>query len=200
MSLSRRSLLTNYYTSISKEYDGTTKEIYEHDNKYLISEDNNGTIIKTSTIFNGIEILPELIENNLSYVVVDEDLIDYNTILNILDIVSNIIQGKNVEKNILYVAFGDDPDTLYSDSCIIDNINFIASKHPAFCTAKFRYRQKDIEVSLEWLNDDEILVKYPQGVKSVTPGQACVFYDGDICLGGGIIKEVRKNGEKLWYL
>ncbi len=115
MSLSRRSLLTNYYTSISKEYDGTTKEIYEHDNKYLISEDNNGTIIKTSTIFNGIEILPELIENNLSYVVVDEDLIDYNIILNILDIVSNIIQGKNVEKNInkSYELIGNNTSFLY---------------------------------------------------------------------------------------
>ena len=37
-------------------------------------------------------------------------------------------------------------------------------------------------------------------VKSVTPGQACVFYDGEKCLGGGIIKEVRYNNEKLWYL
>ena len=50
------------------------------------------------------------------------------------------------------------------------------------------------------LNDNEVLVKYPQGIKSVTPGQACVFYDKDECIGGGIIKEVRKNNEKLWYL
>ena len=45
-----------------------------------------------------------------------------------------------------------------------------------------------------------ILVDYPQGVKSVTPGQACVFYKDDECFGGGIIKEVRKNNKKLWYL
>ena len=37
-------------------------------------------------------------------------------------------------------------------------------------------------------------------VKSVTPGQACVFYQDEKCLGGGIIKEVRYNNEKLWYL
>ena len=55
-------------------------------------------------------------------------------------------------------------------------------------------------VTLEWIDDNNIIVKYPQGVKSVTPGQACVFYDGDLCLGGGIINEVRKNEEKLWYL
>ena len=45
-----------------------------------------------------------------------------------------------------------------------------------------------------------MLVKYETGAKSVTPGQACVFYDGDECLGGSIIKEVRKDGKKLWYL
>ena len=50
------------------------------------------------------------------------------------------------------------------------------------------------------IDEDKVLVKYPQGVKSVTPGQACVFYNGEECLGGGIIREVRKNNEKLWYL
>ena len=43
-------------------------------------------------------------------------------------------------------------------------------------------------------------MKYPQGVKAVTPGQACVFYNKEECLGGGIIKEVRKNDKKLWYI
>ena len=46
---------------------------------------------------------------------------------------------------------------------------------------------------------EEILVKYDK-VKAVTPGQACVLYYNDICIGGGIIKEVRKNDKKLWYL
>ena len=109
------------------------------------------------------------------------------------------VVGKDLNKNILYIESGND-EYLITTSCVVDQINWTYEKRLEKCTAKFRYRQKDVEVSLEWLNDDEILVKYPQGVKSVTPGQACVFYDGDICLGGGIIKEVRKNGEKLWYL
>ena len=109
------------------------------------------------------------------------------------------VVGKDLNKNILYIESGND-EYLITTSCVVDQINWTYEKKEEKCTAKFRYRQKDVEVSLEWLNDDEILVKYPQGVKSVTPGQACVFYDGDICLGGGIIKEVRKNGEKLWYL
>ena len=36
----------------------------------------------------------------------------------------HFVVGKNVEKNILYIAFGDEPDTLYSDECVIDNLTF----------------------------------------------------------------------------
>ena len=108
------------------------------------------------------------------------------------------VVGKDLEKNILYVSFGSDDEYLMSDTCIIDNINWYGAKINK-CTAKFRYRQPDNEVKIEWL-DNELKVKYPQGVKSVTPGQACVFYDGEECIGGGIIKEVYKNNQKLWYL
>ncbi len=109
------------------------------------------------------------------------------------------VVGKNLNDNILYVALGEDNEYLYSNSCIIDNINFNCELRPKKCTAKFRYRAKDYPVELEYLNNQEILVKY-DNIKSVTPGQACVLYDGDKCIGGGIIKEVRKNNEKLWYL
>ena len=109
------------------------------------------------------------------------------------------VVGKDLKKNILYICIGEDNDYLVSDSCIVDEINYLGEEKITKCTAKFRYRQEDIPVELEW-KDNEILVKYPQGVKRVTPGQACVFYNGEECLGGGIIKEVRKNNEKLWYL
>ncbi|CCY45061.1 tRNA-specific 2-thiouridylase MnmA [Clostridium sp. CAG:1193] len=107
--------------------------------------------------------------------------------------------GKDLNKNILYVAIGEDNEYLYSDSCIINEVNFNCDERPTKCTAKFRYRQNDYPVTLTYLDSNEILVKY-DGVKSVTPGQACVLYDGEVCLGGGIIKEVRKNNKKLWYL
>lgn len=110
------------------------------------------------------------------------------------------VVGKDMNKNILYVAYNSNNDYLISEECIVDTINWISDKKPTKCTAKFRYRQKDNEVELEYLNDGNILAKYPYGVKAVTPGQACVFYLDDECLGGGLIKEVRKNEEKLWYL
>ena len=112
----------------------------------------------------------------------------------------HFVCGKDIEKNILYVTFGENSDYLLSDECIIDKVNFISAVHPTFCTAKFRYRGADIDVQLEYLENNEILVKYPSLAKSVTPGQACVLYLGEECLGSGIIKEVRKNNEKLWYL
>ena len=109
------------------------------------------------------------------------------------------VVGKNLDKNILYVALGDENEYLLSDSCIIDTINFNSDIRPIKCSAKFRYRAIDYPVELEYINNNEILVKY-DNIKSVTPGQACVFYLDDKCLGGGIIKEVRKNNEKVWYL
>lgn len=109
------------------------------------------------------------------------------------------VVGKDLNKNILYISYGN-TEYLISDSCIIDTININCNERPTKCSAKFRYRQPDNDVELEYLDDGNILVKYPQGVKSVTPGQACVLYDNDKCIGGGIIKEVRKNNQKIWYL
>lgn len=108
--------------------------------------------------------------------------------------------GKNVSKNILYVAFGDSNDYLISDECLLEEVNIISAVKPTFCTAKFRYRGEDYPVELEYLDNNEIKVKYHDGAKAVTPGQFCVLYLGEECIGSGIIKEIRKNGCKLWYL
>ena len=116
------------------------------------------------------------------------------------DSLKHYVCGKNVEKNILYVAFGDDSKYLYSDKCLIENVNFISDKRPDKCTAKFRYRGEDYPVNLEYLDDNKIMVSYPEKVKSVTPGQACVLYDGDECLGCGFISDIYKNNEKLFYI
>lgn len=110
------------------------------------------------------------------------------------------VVGKNLSENILYVCEGENNPYLYSDSCIVEEVNFNSELRPEKCTAKFRYRQEDNEVSIKYLEDGNLLVTYNNKIKSVTPGQACVFYVGDICIGGGIVKEVRFNEKKLWYL
>ena len=108
------------------------------------------------------------------------------------------VVGKDLDKNVLYVSLGDDTKYLLSDEAVLEDVNLIGDKWPKNASAKFRYRQKDIPITICEENN-EFIVKY-DNVKSVTPGQACVIYDGEECLGGGIIKEVRKNGKKLWYL
>ena len=111
----------------------------------------------------------------------------------------HFVCGKDVQKNILYVTIGDE-EYLYSDACIIEKVNFISDERPKKCTAKFRYRGEDHPVELEYLENNEVLVKYVNKAKSVTPGQACVLYQDEVCLGCGFIKEVYKNNERLWYL
>ena len=97
---------------------------------------------------------------------------------------------KDLEKNILYVAIGEDSKSLYSSEAIIEQFNYMTDERPEKCTCKFRYRQPDIKIKVEYLENNTIKVKY-NNVRAVTPGQFCVLYDKDICLGGGIIKEVK---------
>jgi len=69
-----------------------------------------------------------------------------------------------------------------------------------FCTAKFRYRQTDTPVEVEILEDGSTHITFEEPVRAITPGQAVVLYDGEVCLGGGTIDEVFKNNEKLTYV
>ncbi len=107
--------------------------------------------------------------------------------------------GKSVKKNELYIAFGEDSKYLLSDSCLLESVVFNSPLRPDKCNAKFRYRGEEIPISLDYIDDSHIKVSYQNG-KSITPGQFCVFYQDEECIGSGIIKEVYKQNEKLWYL
>lgn len=113
------------------------------------------------------------------------------------------VVGKEYENNILYVCQGDSNQWLMSEGALITDVNWIPSikpNHEYDCTAKFRYRQKDNDVSIHFVNGNTIYVTFKNPVKAVTPGQAAVFYQGDVCLGGGTIDKVYKNGKELTYL
>lgn len=98
---------------------------------------------------------------------------------------------KDLNNNILYVATGDENNYLYTTQAIIEDFNYLTAERPDTCTCKFRYRQKDIPIKVEYLSGNNLKVTY-EGAKAVTPGQFCVLYQGDTCLGGGMIKEVFK--------
>ncbi|SCZ02243.1 tRNA 2-thiouridine(34) synthase MnmA [Alkaliphilus peptidifermentans] len=106
------------------------------------------------------------------------------------------VAGKDLKNNILYVVQGEDHPALYSEGLLAADVNWISGKapeQPIKCTAKFRYRQKDKEVTVFTTSDSNVKVVFDNPQSSVTPGQAVVFYDGDICLGGGTIDEVLKK-------
>lgn len=62
-------------------------------------------------------------------------------------------------------------------------------------TAKTRYRQEDQPCRIQWRGDDEIHVAFAQPQRAVTPGQYLVLYDGDRCLGGGVIEARHPTAE-----
>ncbi|MBR2684715.1 MAG: tRNA 2-thiouridine(34) synthase MnmA [Erysipelotrichaceae bacterium] len=107
------------------------------------------------------------------------------------------VADKDVEKNILYVVNLSYSELLNSDSCLVSGFNHMTELRPENCCAKFRYRQSDNEVRVEYVDESTVRLYYPQGVKSVTPGQQAVLYLGDICLGGGVIEETYYNNKPM---
>ncbi|MCF3941852.1 tRNA 2-thiouridine(34) synthase MnmA [Oceanobacillus alkalisoli] len=113
------------------------------------------------------------------------------------------VVGKNLEENILYVEQSYGNDYLYSDSLIATDLNWINPEEVQdtfTCTAKFRYRQKDSKVKVTVLEDGNVHVEFAEPQRAITPGQAVVFYDGEVCLGGGTIDKVIKNEQHLDYV
>ncbi|MDR0759698.1 MAG: tRNA 2-thiouridine(34) synthase MnmA, partial [Treponema sp.] len=55
---------------------------------------------------------------------------------------------------------------------------------------KTRYLQEEEPAVISQTDNDTILVEFDRGQRAVTPGQAAVFYDGDVVLGGGTIAGV----------
>ena len=110
--------------------------------------------------------------------------------------------GKNLEENVLYVGADYHNDALYSDSLVATELNWIndTPNEPLTCTAKFRYRQHDSSVTVYPQEDGTVKVVFAEAQRAITPGQAVVFYDGDVCLGGGTIDTVIKNNQPLDYV
>lgn len=96
------------------------------------------------------------------------------------------VVAKDTEKNILFVCHEDHP-ALYHNCFSILNPDWLTSPKEGFeYTAKIRYRSKDEQCHLIF-SEDQIQVKFIQPQKAVTSGQAIVFYDQEICIGGGMI-------------
>ena len=107
--------------------------------------------------------------------------------------------GKDLEKNELIVCQGSTNPLLYSNKLYASEFSTFTNKkipEEFACTAKFRYRQKDINAHVKVLDEDHVEVTYDD-TKAVTPGQAAVFYQGEVCIGSAIIDEVYNGDNRL---
>ncbi|MDX1589197.1 MAG: tRNA 2-thiouridine(34) synthase MnmA [Oleiphilaceae bacterium] len=105
------------------------------------------------------------------------------------------VAEKDLENNRLLVVQGSDHPLLFSRGLVTHSIDWVAGKAPALplhCVAKTRYRQPDQACTLSACKGGyEVVFDQPQ--RAVTPGQSVVFYQGDICLGGGVIESTYRD-------
>ena len=103
---------------------------------------------------------------------------------------------KDLTNNRLIVGQGHDHAMLQSDELTAYKLDWgiappaqIFGKQGFRCTAKTRYRQSDQDCTVFALDEtgDKVKVVFDDAQRAVTQGQSVVFYDGDICLGGGVI-------------
>lgn len=106
------------------------------------------------------------------------------------------VVAKDLASNRLLVAQGNDHPALFANAMRVRHIHWIdgvGPDLPASLHAKVRYRQDDQACHITH-DDDGFLVLFEQPQRAVTPGQSAVFYQGDCCLGGGVIEEALQHG------
>jgi tRNA-specific 2-thiouridylase len=98
------------------------------------------------------------------------------------------VARKDLTTNTLFVVQGHDHPWLLSQDLIADNLSWCAGTSPSegFYHAKTRYRQADAGCSFTTA-ESTMRLMFHQPQWAVTPGQSAVLYDGDVCLGGGLI-------------
>jgi tRNA-specific 2-thiouridylase len=97
---------------------------------------------------------------------------------------------KDVETNELIVTQDPESPLLYCRSLRAGSLHWINAAPPDLplrCAAKIRYRQADQPCLLETSRNGELSVAFDQPQRAVAAGQYVVFYDGEVCLGSGVI-------------
>jgi len=101
------------------------------------------------------------------------------------------VAAKDLERNVLIVVQGKLHHLLFTNALATETMDWVAGEPPAArgrYTAKTRYRQSDCPCEIRALPDGTVEVVFDDPQWAVTPGQSLVLYDGDICLGGGVIR------------
>ncbi|GAP22761.1 tRNA 2-thiouridine(34) synthase MnmA [Leptolinea tardivitalis] len=97
---------------------------------------------------------------------------------------------KEIETNSLVIGKKEE---LGSDTFFIETMNWISdisTSFPEKAEVKIRYKAPAVPASISLRGNGAICVKFDNKIRDITPGQQAVLYDGDVCLGGGIISQV----------
>jgi len=99
------------------------------------------------------------------------------------------VARKDIANNTLYIVQGHDHPWLLSSRLDAGQASWVAGEapEPRLLSAKTRYRQQDVACHVQAEGMDRFALDFTDPQWAVTPGQSAVLYDGDICLGGGII-------------
>ena len=102
------------------------------------------------------------------------------------------VVNKDIKQNHLIVAQGSQHPALFKPALTATDIHWIGVTSPTVplnCHAHIRYRQPDQDCQITNLDGDILKTRFDIPQRAITPGQAIVFYQNDICLGGGTIHE-----------
>lgn len=102
------------------------------------------------------------------------------------------VVAKDIERGIVYVEQGPNHPALFCDELAAIDLSWVTEPPkglPFACESKVRYRQADHPCVIQSIENGRAVVTFPQPQRAVTPGQSIVFYDGPVCLGGGVISE-----------
>ena len=105
------------------------------------------------------------------------------------------VSAKDLENNRLIVVQGTDNDSLFTNHLSLSNIYWVDEKEPELpitVVCKHRYRQPDQACTLSKLENGQFQVDFEEPQRAITAGQSAVFYDGEVCLGGGVIEATWK--------
>ena len=98
---------------------------------------------------------------------------------------------KDLENNVLIVGQGHDHPLMLHNTLEASRLDWCSGEPLSDmieCTVKIRYRQEDQACRVEPCGDDRIKATFVEPQRAITPGQSVVFYQGETCLGGGIIE------------
>jgi tRNA-uridine 2-sulfurtransferase len=108
------------------------------------------------------------------------------------------VARKDLRRNALVVVQGHDHPALQYGALLADDTSWVAGTPPAAgrYAAKTRYRQADAACSMT-LHEGGCALAFNEPQWAVMPGQSAVLYDGDICLGGGVIASATLFEQRL---